>query len=89
VAVGWRDVWIIIGASGTEQQTHSLCRKASIYLCSSIDLMDAGPNGFPSSFKCPWRASSFEISRNDIVPPLGRLRRSCRTKTTNSGFISA
>jgi hypothetical protein len=42
----------------------------------SIDLMDAAAKERPFSFRKPWAASSAEIFRSDIRPPLGFCRRS-------------
>jgi hypothetical protein len=41
----------------------------------SIELIAAAENGLPRSFMMPRDASSAEISRSDLRPPLGRLRR--------------
>jgi hypothetical protein len=41
---------------------------------SSIDLMDAAAKARPFSFRKPWVASSAEMARSDMRPPLGFCR---------------
>jgi hypothetical protein len=60
----------------------------SIHCYRSMLATDFAAYGLPSSLKKPRAASSFDTSRNDSCPPLGRRRRSLRARTTTSGLVS-
>ena len=64
--------------------THSF----SIHCYRNMLATDFAAYGLPRSLRKPRVASSFETSRNDNCPPLGRRLRSLRARATASGCVS-